>query len=340
MTTLAGGRKRARAPGSDEGDEDARATSGHLMSLLLEMRAEMRVGVAELGDKHLKTAALGEKLSLQIERLARAERGAQLVPHIVAPPAQDSAATRVVFVSARETRFNDLPADALAVVAAVLPADDELAAALSCRRLRAPVVLARERDGRTSSVTGVRSAFSSLVRLKHGLITHLEWLRAHGCNWYPIINKAAAESGQLEAGLQYALANGCDWDADCTLAAAREGHLAVLQWTFANDCPWDPVRVLTAAARWPAVHEWVAAAVAEAEIAEAAALEAELAEAAQASESIGDLSGDVSLGSDGILNVENSFARAGRGPQRGGAVDGLVEEGAEGAETSSASEST
>jgi len=39
------------------------------------------------------------------------------------------------------------------------------------------------------------------------------------------------------------------------------------------------VRVLTAAARWPAVHEWVAAAVAEAEIAEAAALEAELAEA-------------------------------------------------------------
>ena len=63
-------------------------------------------------------------------------------------------------------------------------------------------------------------------------------------------------------------------------------------------------------------------------------------DSARASESIGDPSGDVSLRSDGMLNVENSFARAGRGPQRGGAVEGLVEEGAEGAETSSASEST
>ena len=42
---------------------------------------------------------------------------------------------------------------------------------------------------------------------------------------------------------------------------------------------------------------------------------------ARASEFIGDPSGDVSLGSDGVLNVENSFARAGRGPQRGGAVE-------------------
>ncbi len=63
-------------------------------------------------------------------------------------------------------------------------------------------------------------------------------------------------------------------------------------------------------------------------------------DSARASESIGDPSGDVSLGSDGVLNVENSFARAKRGPQRWGAVEGLVEEGAEGAETSSASEST
>jgi len=55
-------------------------------------------------------------------------------------------------------------------------------------------------------------------------------------------------------------------------------------------------------------------------------------DSARASESIGDPSGDVSLGSDGVLNVENSFARAGRGQPRGGAVEGLIEEGAEGVE--------
>ncbi|KAJ1634679.1 hypothetical protein T492DRAFT_971764, partial [Pavlovales sp. CCMP2436] len=48
-------------------------------------------------------------------------------------------------------------------------------------------------------------------------------------------------------------------------------------------------------------------------------------DSARASESIGDPTGDVSLGSDGVLNVENSFARAGRGPQLGGAVEGLVD---------------
>jgi hypothetical protein len=32
---------------------------------------------------------------------------------------------------------------------------------------------------------------------------------------------------------------------------------------------------------------------------------------------------------DGVLNVVNSFARAWRGPPRGGAVEGLVEEEAE-----------
>jgi hypothetical protein len=63
-------------------------------------------------------------------------------------------------------------------------------------------------------------------------------------------------------------------------------------------------------------------------------------DSARASESIGDPSGDISLGSEVVLNVENSCARAGLRPQRGGAVEGLVEEGAEGAETSSASEST
>ncbi|KAJ1626676.1 hypothetical protein T492DRAFT_1030903, partial [Pavlovales sp. CCMP2436] len=44
----------------------------------------------------------------------------------------------------------------------------------------------------------------------------------------------------------------------------------------------------------------------------------------RASESIGDPSGDVSLGSDVVLNVGNSCARAGLGPQRRGAVEGLV----------------
>jgi hypothetical protein len=43
----------------------------------------------------------------------------------------------------------------------------------------------------------------------------------------------------------------------------------------------------------------------------------------------------VSLESDRVLNAVNSFARAGRGPPHGGAVEGLVEEKAEGAEPSS-----
>ena len=58
----------------------------------------------------------------------------------------------------------------------------------------------------------------------------------------------------------------------------------------------------------------------------------------RASEFIGASTGGVSLQSDWVLKAVNSFARAGRRPPRGGAVEGLVEEGAEGTERARANE--
>jgi len=66
----------------------------------------------------------------------------------------------------------------------------------------------------------------------------LQWVRARGCPWDPIVCSLAAVNDHLDA-LQWARANGCPWDDRTCLFAADGGNLEVLQWARANGCPWD-----------------------------------------------------------------------------------------------------
>jgi hypothetical protein len=86
---------------------------------------------------------------------------------------------------------DDLPAELLALVAGALPLDDELAAALSCRRLHAAVASARLRDGRASSTTSAVSVLATARRV--------EWAVSCGLPLGASLVALAARRGQLDA---------------------------------------------------------------------------------------------------------------------------------------------
>jgi hypothetical protein len=158
--------------------------------------------------------------------------------------------------------LDDLPADLLESVAAQLPPDDELAAALTSRRLRRAVAAARLRGGRTGSTTLILSACKTPRRLEWAItcgVPHptntpmahrgdkgaLRELQRQGYPLYALTCYGAARDGHL-AVLQWARANGCPWG-ECTCAAARGGHLEVLQWARANGCEWSSMACYAAA---------------------------------------------------------------------------------------------
>jgi hypothetical protein len=152
----------------------------------------------------------------------------------------------------------DLPAELLAVVAAHLPEDDELAAALTCRKLREAVTCSAERNSRECVSTSTDSVFGSVAKvlwalacglpLESGLLARaaglgqlepLRFLRAQGCAWRPCAweNREDDVCGRAAAGghlavLRWARANGCPWDEGTCSAAAWGGHLPVLQWAL------------------------------------------------------------------------------------------------------------
>jgi hypothetical protein len=155
---------------------------------------------------------------------------------------------------------DDLPAELLVRL------DDELAAALSCRRLHAAVASARLRDGRASSTTSAASVLATVRRVewalscslpldvelavlaaRRGQLDALRGLRARGCPWNEETCLGAAAGGHL-AVLQWARANGCPWDLATCSYAAFGGHLEVLQWARASGCPWDRTAIWAAAA--------------------------------------------------------------------------------------------
>jgi hypothetical protein len=160
-------------------------------------------------------------------------------------------------------RLLDLPAELLVAIAAQLDEDDELAASLACRKLRAAVAGTERRKAGERLSTRVDSALGSVVKLEwaascgmplsaklltraaqHGQLEPLRWLRAHGCAWEPCQRRregpcsSAAEGGHLSV-LQWARADGCPRDERTCAKAAEGGQLAVLQWACANGCPWD-----------------------------------------------------------------------------------------------------
>jgi hypothetical protein len=158
----------------------------------------------------------------------------------------------------------DLPVEILVAIVGQLLADDELAAALACRRLREAVAATERRAAGAQLSTGIGAVFGSMGKLEwavtscglpllSGLLVHaarggqleqLSWLCACGIAWAPCDwdgedpCAAAAGNGHL-AVLQWARANGCPWDIFTCRAAIRGGHLAVLQWLRANGCSWD-----------------------------------------------------------------------------------------------------
>ncbi len=73
---------------------------------------------------------------------------------------------------------------------------------------------------------------------KHGHITTLQWLRAHGAPWDGWTCARAAEAGHVSV-LEWLRENGAPWDHWTYLWAAQAGRLEVLQWLHTRRAPWD-----------------------------------------------------------------------------------------------------
>jgi hypothetical protein len=167
-----------------------------------------------------------ERIGAHVERIdalvCRMERGGAYR----ALPTGNAPGLFPVALRVRALHLLDLPADVLAVIATQLAQDDELAAALACRRLRQALAGTERRVAGAWLSTTIGSAFCSVGKLewavlygrlpfsgrlllhaaRGGQLEQLSWLRAHGCAWEP-----------------------CDGDGeDCCSSAAGEGHLAVL----------------------------------------------------------------------------------------------------------------
>jgi hypothetical protein len=176
-------------------------------------------------------AATGEPEAGEAAGACQAQAGAGLsaAPRAPADPAYAEGALTLV----------DLPAHLIACVVDQLPADDELAVALTCRELRT----ASEHSSRSARgsplVTRPSSLFSSLRKLQWGV--------ACGAGLSPDLCDRATEGGHLDQ-LVWLCSIGCPRDKEtCEIAGAR-GHLHILQWARQNGCPWNEETCALAAA--------------------------------------------------------------------------------------------
>jgi hypothetical protein len=229
-----------------------------LLCVLLEVRVHVEMHTAQLDRVHAQLERLGARVST-LERPARAASAGAVERFEPAAAARGRALTLV-----------DLSAELIDHVVASLAPDDELAAALACRKLRAAV-----RSGHRSSMSAPRRPLQTRVgsllvspgKLQWGVacagaplseelfsqvaglgdVRMLSWLRARGCPW------PAADGDRLEEGgpcaraaagghlsaLRWLHASGCPWETMACHRAANGGYLSVLQWLHANGCPWD-----------------------------------------------------------------------------------------------------
>jgi hypothetical protein len=187
-----------------------------------------------------------------------------------AAPSAGRAPRPMAAARGRAPALLELPVDVLDKVVTCLAPDDELAASLACRKLRAALrAAARARLRRPPLQTRVRSLLGSLGRLQWGVacagaplstqlfadvaglgdLRMLSWLRARGCPWsdaaaIPYVVTlgpcARAAAGGHFAVLRWLRAVGCPWDVRTCTYAAGGGHLSVVQWARANGCPWEP----------------------------------------------------------------------------------------------------
>ncbi|KAG8460928.1 hypothetical protein KFE25_010679 [Diacronema lutheri] len=190
------------------------ANSPELLAVLLELRAQME-GVAE------QLSRLDARVA-RIERVGRMrDERARVVPAACRDDIGAPSAWRVNDAPARKVRLVDLGPEMLALVAAALPTDDELAAKLACRALRGAV--AHSMRARGAAHAGTRTRETAAL----GSIARLKWAVSCGMTLSP------------------------------HLSAAQAGHLEVLKWLRANGCAWDRAKVLAVADT--AVVAWVRA---------------------------------------------------------------------------------
>jgi hypothetical protein len=123
----------------------------------------------------------------------------------------------------------DLPAHLIVCVVDQLPADNELAVALTCHELRTACAESSRALRGAQLTTRTCSLTSSLRKLQWGV--------ACGAALTPLLCKWAAWDGRLDQ-LVWLRSIGCPWDEGTCTAASAFGHLDVLQWAHRNGCFW------------------------------------------------------------------------------------------------------
>jgi hypothetical protein len=191
--------------------------------------------MADAGFSELRLERIGAQVERIDARVCRMERAWPL--HARAAAAGDTPEPLRVAVRPRTGHLLDLPAELLVAIAAHLAEDDELAAALACRRLRDAIAGNKRRAAGARLSTSIGSASCSAGKLAWAVLSG--GLALSGRLLLP-----AAGSGHLEQ-LSWLRALGCAWEPcngdgkDCCSTAAAGGHLTVLQWARADGCPWD-----------------------------------------------------------------------------------------------------
>jgi hypothetical protein len=205
---------------------DTTGRAPQLRCLLLEVREQMRGMNARL-----------ERIGAHVKRIDARVRCLERRGPSCAPPAGDAPGPFPVDGRLRAMQLLDLPAELLAAIATKLAEDNELAAALACRRLRQAVAGTERHKASARLLTRIGSAFCSVRKLEWAVVSCGLPLRGR-------LLLRAARAGQLEQ-LSWLRSRGCAWELcrgdgeDPCSSAAAGGHLTVLQWARADDCPWD-----------------------------------------------------------------------------------------------------
>jgi hypothetical protein len=161
-----------------------------------------------------------------------------------------------------------LTADALSAIAAFIPSEDWLPAALACKALKVAITTMTE-DG-SDKPRWVTMGTSSTSRLKwaihvmgatptvrwceaaaeRGDETTLIYLHSYDAPWNENVVFAAARGGHVELikylhysrGVPWALYHWLDTERSACRYAAMNGHFTTVQWLREQNppCPWDP----------------------------------------------------------------------------------------------------